>query len=426
MPNSTLSPRRLSDRAAGTFRVNLQFAAGFALLFLVTSADVGKPFGRNGSMCYLLPCFYAAWVLRGSRAWVLFLTTCAIVFAAPLTFAPELLTTVSYMNRLLGVLAGTIVFYQASRRQRNASLMEASNKELELRVSERTSELEAANRSLKAEIAERQQAEEQRHTLERQLLQSQKMEAMGKLAGGIAHDFNNLLTVIIGCGETLLATLPQTNDATHRSVQEIVDAGQRAASLTGQLLAFSRRSMLAPKVLLLEEVICDCEAMLRRLISEDIELTFRFNSDDCKVRVDPNLLSQALINLVINARDSISGAGTIRIETSNCSVAAGEIRVADAAPGRYGVISVVDSGHGVPLDIQSRIFEPFFTTKSGGKGTGLGLSVVDGSVRQIGGWVELSSRPGGGATFRLYLPSVDAPVDSVAPRKQGAGLSVMS
>jgi signal transduction histidine kinase len=305
MPNSALSLRRLSDRAAGTFRVNLQFAAGFALLFLVTSADVGKPFGRNWSMCYLLPCFYAAWVLRGSRAWVLFLTTCAIVFAAPLTFAPELLTTVSYMNRLLGVLTGTIVFSQASRRQRNASLMEASNKELECRVSERTSELEAANRSLKVEIAERQQAEEQRRTLERQLLQSQKMEAMGKLTGGIAHDFNNLLTVIIGCGETLLATLPQNNDATRRSVQAIVDAVLRAASLTGQLLAFSRRSMLAPKVLLLEEVIRDCEAMLRRLISEDIELTFRFNSDDCKVRVDPNLLSQALINLVINARDSI-------------------------------------------------------------------------------------------------------------------------
>jgi two-component system, cell cycle sensor histidine kinase and response regulator CckA len=400
-----------ADQPARATRQNLQLAGGIALLIAVTWADVGKPFGRNWSMCYLLCCFYAAWVLRGSRAWALFLVTSATVFLAPLYFAPDLLTSVSYINRLLGVLAGTIVFIQAFLRRRDATLLEASNKDLERRVSERTLELASTNSSLKSEIAERQQAEDHRRELQGPLLQSQKMEAIGKLAGGIAHDFNNILTVIIGYGETLLATWPQNSDNTRKSIQAIVDAGQRAASLTRQLLAFSRQSTLAPKILLLEEVVRDSEAMLRRLISENIELTVRFDSQNCKVRVDPNFLSQALINLVINARDSITGVGTISIETSAREVAASEIHHADAAPGLYGVISVADSGHGIPPEIQPRVFEPFFTTKANNKGTGIGLSVVDGTVRQIGGWVEVSSRPGEGATFRLSIPAVDAPLD---------------
>jgi PAS domain S-box-containing protein len=244
----------------------------------------------------------------------------------------------------------------------------------------------------------------ERRVLEQQLRQSQKMEAVGRLAGGIAHDFNNLLMVISGYSEFLLEKI---FDSTLRTpAQEIANAANRATSLTRQLLAFSRKQMLAPKILDLNAVVTENLRMLTRLIGEDIDLVMVPGSEIGAVKADPGQIEQVIMNLAVNARDAMPQGGRLTIETSNVTVDDSYARVqAGLLPGEYVMLSISDTGSGMDADTQARIFEPFFTTK-GVKGTGLGLSTVYGIIKQSGGYVFVFSEPGQGTSFRIYLPRV--------------------
>ncbi len=244
----------------------------------------------------------------------------------------------------------------------------------------------------------------ERKRLEEQFRQAQKMEAVGRLAGGVAHDFNNLLTVISGYTQMLLDETEE-GDGRRDFVQEIVNAAESATSLTDQLLAFSRRQIVSPRVIELNELVGGMNHMMRRLLGEDIELETRLTPQLPKVKVDPGQLQQVLMNLVVNARDAMPGGGVIAIETG--SVTVGESHPEGVAAGAYVTLSVSDSGKGMTEEVRRRAFEPFFTTKGRGKGTGLGLSTVYGIIKQAGGDVTIRSEPDRGSTFRIYLPALD-------------------
>jgi PAS domain S-box-containing protein len=248
----------------------------------------------------------------------------------------------------------------------------------------------------------------ERRRLEEQLRQAQKMEAVGQLAGGIAHDFNNLLTAILGYTNLLIDEMPK-DDPLRQDLEEIKSAGDRAASLTRQLLAFSRRQMLQPQVVDLNALVQQLEKLLRRLISEDVELVTVLAPGLPAIKVDPASIEQVLVNLVVNARDAMPHGGRITIETG---VADLDDRYVDthpsAAPGRYVMLAVSDTGQGMDQGTRSRIFEPFFTTKEQGKGSGLGLATVYGIVQQSDGSIGVYSEPGHGTSFKVYLPTTDA------------------
>jgi len=250
----------------------------------------------------------------------------------------------------------------------------------------------------------------ERRALEQQLRQSQKMEAVGRLAGGIAHDFNNLLMVISGYSEFLLARLGP-DPALRGPAQEIASASGRATTLTRQLLAFSRKQMLAPKILDLNGVVTENLKMLTRVIGEDIDLVMVPASELGTVRADAGQIEQVIMNLAVNARDAMPSGGKLTIETSNVSLDEEYARFhAPLRPGNYVLLSISDTGAGMDSETQSHIFEPFFTTK-GPKGTGLGLSTVYGIVKQSGGYIWVYSEPGKGTTFKIYLPRVAATVE---------------
>ncbi|MBM4069340.1 MAG: PAS domain S-box protein [Planctomycetes bacterium] len=249
--------------------------------------------------------------------------------------------------------------------------------------------------------------------LESQLLQAQKMEAIGRLAGGVAHDFNNFLTVILGHGDLLLQMLPDDHPG-RISIEEIAKVGERAAALTNQMLAFSRRQVLAPVIVNLNSLIKDIERMLGRLIREDIRLTRTLDPDLFPVKVDPGQIGQVLMNLVVNARDAMPDGGQITIKTSNVELKASASReMPGIQPGNYVLLTVQDTGCGMDESVRSHIFEPFFTTKQG-KGTGLGLATVYGIVKQSGGSIVVQSRPGQGAAFNIYLPHAAEGLSSIS------------
>ncbi len=256
----------------------------------------------------------------------------------------------------------------------------------------------------------------ERRALEQQLRQAQKMEAIGRLAGGIAHDFNNLLMVISGYSEFLLERLGP--DLSLRGpAQEIANAAQRATSLTRQLLAFSRKQMLAPKILDLNEVVTENLKMLTRMIGEDIDLVMVPTPSIGAVRADPGQIDQVIMNLAVNARDAMPEGGKLTIETSNITLDETFARThAPLEAGDYIMLAISDTGQGMDVETQSRIFEPFFTTK-GAKGTGLGLSTVYGIVKQSGAYIFVESQPGRGTTFRTYFPRVDGKEDAVAAQE---------
>ena len=259
----------------------------------------------------------------------------------------------------------------------------------------------------------------ERKHVEQQLRQRQKMEAIGQLAGGLAHDFNNLLTVIKGNND-ILSSVREADKVQRRSIEQIGKAADRAASLTRQLLAFSRMQVLAPRVLDLNTVIAELSKMLPRLISEDIELVFVPDATLGRVKADPGQLEQIILNLAVNARDAMPHGGKLVIETKNFTMDEdiGQTHH-PATPGQYVLLMVSDTGQGMDADTQSHIFEPFFTTKKQGKGTGLGLATVYGIVKQSGGFIWVYSEPGRGTTFKIYLPRVDDAVEAAQPSKNG-------
>jgi signal transduction histidine kinase/CheY-like chemotaxis protein len=281
-----------------------------------------------------------------------------------------------------------------------------ANEELESRVASRTASLERALTDLQSEM-------ERRTDLEGQLIQAQKMEAVGRLAGGVAHDFNNLLTVILGNNEMLL---DGANDEAIREFgEEIRRAAGRAADLTNQLLAFSRRQVAVPRLVYLNEVVRNVEKMLRRIIGEDIELSMTLAESLPAVQVDPAHIDQVIMNLAVNSRDAMPKGGRLGIQTSAIDLSHDDAEgYLSLKPGRYVQLSVSDTGSGMDAATRARIFEPFFTTKEQGKGTGLGLSIVYGIVKQNGGEILVYSEPGHGTEFKVYLPAAGEAADCAA------------
>lgn len=267
-------------------------------------------------------------------------------------------------------------------------------------------------RGISRDVTERKHAEAKMTALQEQLRQSQKMEAIGQLAGGVAHDFNNLITVIRGYTDLILHSIDKNNPL-YEDTLEIKNASEKAESLTRQLLAFSRKQILQPKVLELNTLISNMAKLLKRLIGENIELITNFSADKAKIMADPGQIEQVFINLVVNARDAMPEGGKLIIETCNLEIdeefTHNHINM---NPGPYVELSISDTGIGMSQEIKEHIFEPFFTTKEKGKGTGLGLSTVFGIVKQSGGNILVYSEPDQGTTFKIYLPRVEETLES--------------
>ncbi len=264
------------------------------------------------------------------------------------------------------------------------------------------------------ERMERKRAEEALRQSERQLRQAQKMEAVGRLAGGLAHDFNNLLTIILGYTQALLGELGPDHPL-RAQIEETQKAGERAATLIRQLLAFSRKQALEPKVVSLNSVVHNLDSMLRRLIGEDIDLVITLDPDEGRVKADPGQLEQVVMNLVVNARDAMPQGGKLTIDISQAKLVRTPMHhLRPLPPGSYMKLSVRDSGCGMNAETLSHIFEPFFTTKEEGKGTGLGLSTVFGIVTQSGGGIDVWSEVGKGTTFDIYLPKVESETETAS------------
>ena len=256
----------------------------------------------------------------------------------------------------------------------------------------------------------------EQHLLEEQFLQAQKMEAVGRLSGGVAHDFNNILMIIIGYGDLLKEQLG-SDERQRRMIDEILKAANRAASLTHQLLAFSRKQILMPKVVDLNNVLADLGKMLPRLIGEDIDLEIVPGNGLGRVMADASQMQQVVMNLVVNARDAMPDGGRLTIETANAEwdEKSGRKYGIEAKPGSFVLLSVADNGIGMDRETRAHLFEPFFTTKSVDKGTGLGLSIVYGVVKQSGGFIWVDSEPGQGTTFKIYLPRIEAEETNASP-----------
>jgi signal transduction histidine kinase/CheY-like chemotaxis protein len=285
------------------------------------------------------------------------------------------------------------------------------------------SQLKAVNQQLAAEIVDRRAAEDnvrrineelearvtkrtaERHALQDQLIHSQKMEAIGRLAGGVAHDFNNLLTVILGYTELLNEHLSEQPEE-REYAEEVQRAAQRASALTNQLLAFSRRQVALPRLLDLNEIVRQIDRMLQRVIGEDVELELHLADSLPPVKADPSHMDQVILNLAVNSRDAMPLGGRLLIETELVELTEDYAdKHIGVAPGRYVMLAVTDTGIGMDEATRARIFEPFFTTKETGRGTGLGLSIVYGIVKQSGGEIMVYSEPGRGASFKIYLPA---------------------
>jgi PAS domain S-box-containing protein len=292
------------------------------------------------------------------------------------------------------LLGGVAVFRDITELRQAQAQLEALNSELELRVEERTAEL---------------------REVEQQLHHSQKMEAIGRLAGGIAHDFNNQLTAILGYSELALSDVGPDSPLV-RPLERIQRAGERAANLTRQLLAFSRRQVLQPRLIDLNEATGAVRSILDRVIGEDVELAFLAAPGLPAVRIDPENLEQVLMNLAVNARDAMPSGGKLTLETGRVILDEDyAARHPEVRPGPHVMLAVSDTGVGMTPDVRERIFEPFFTTKEAGRGTGLGLSMVHGFVKQSGGHLWVYSEPGQGTTFRIYFPAVAGPAEALEP-----------
>lgn len=317
------------------------------------------------------------------------------------------------------ILCGAVLtFIDIHERKQAAEALQAARDNLENRVRQRTTELESTGEALKAEMTERKRAEERLH-------QSQKMEAIGRLAGGVAHDFNNLLTIISGYAELALSRLAPDHPIC-ADLKQIMSATGRATTLTNHLLAFSRRQPAQPKVLDLNQFISETEKILRRVIPEQIEIRCILNPEPVHVSFDQGQLEQVLMNLILNARDAMPNGGRITVETSRAQSNDDAFAPENGlSASDYVVFSVSDTGIGMSKEVYAHLFEPFFTTKPRGKGTGLGLSMVYGIVKRHGGEISIRSQPNQGTTVRIYLKRTAAedkrePEESVIASDRGS------
>ncbi len=334
----------------------------------------------------------------------------------------------NHENEIVGVLQLTNARNRATQEtgpfsDEDQRLLEilASQAAVALSKNQLISELEEVNRQLRLEIAERNRAEEEKDKLQMQLLQAQKMEAIGQLAGGIAHDFNNVLTAIIGYGNLLLISIDEDSPL-NKYVSQMLTASERAAKLVSSLLAFSRKQETNPEPVDVNRIIKGVEPLIIRLAGEDVAFRAVLASDDLTVMADATQIDQVLLNLAGNARDAMPGGGSLTISTGRTEMDNVFIRSHGyGRAGQYAVITVSDTGSGIDTETQERIFEPFFTTKEVGKGTGLGLAMAYGIIKQHNGYISVDSEPGGGTTFRIYLPLVR----SEAGEKTAEDLSVM-
>lgn len=291
-----------------------------------------------------------------------------------------------------------------TQRRKDAADLKALNQDLEKRVQERTAELTKANVDLSQEIAQRMEAERERGKLQQELIQSQKMEVVGRLSAGIAHDFNNILVAISGYAEFLIQTLPEGAQA-REDLGEIVRETERGAMLTRQLMAIGRKQPVELKVLSVNAVAGDSARMLKRLVGSNMNLETRLDPGAGQIKADAGQVSQVLMNLVVNARDAMSEGGKLIISTGNEEITERQPPMCLLpSPGKYVTVSVSDTGTGMEPETVCRIFDPFFTTKAEGKGTGLGLSTVYGIVHQSGGGIDVKTAPGQGTTFKIYFP----------------------
>jgi signal transduction histidine kinase/DNA-binding LacI/PurR family transcriptional regulator/ActR/RegA family two-component response regulator len=332
------------------------------------------------------------------------------------------LASVEEKNRLLQ--------REIQQREQVEAALQRARDELEERVAVRTAELAKANEGLTEQIIERERAEAVQVGLEEQLRQAQKMEAIGRLAGGIAHDFNNMLVVINGLSELLLRGIDADDQARH-DLEQIRYAGERAADLTRRLLAFGRQQVLQPRVLNLNDVLTNVEAMLQHLIGEDVALATILEPSLARVRVDAGQIEQLILNLALNARDAMPDGGRLRIETANVDLDQDYVREhIGVEAGPHVLLRVSDTGIGMDADTEARLFEPFFTTKPAGRGTGLGLATVFGIVQQSGGHIAVSTAPGQGTTFEIYLPqstltAQEAAEPAIAPSSLGGSETIL-
>jgi PAS domain S-box-containing protein len=286
---------------------------------------------------------------------------------------------------------------------------------LETMVRQRTAELAAANEALRQQIAETE-----RHAAE--LRQSQKMEAIGRLAGGIAHDFNNLLSIIVGYASLIQAD-PATHEGVLNSAEHIAIAAERAAALTRQLLAFSRKQVLKPEVLDLHDILLSMGKLLPPLLGEDVELVIKNDARRAFVEADRGQIEQVVMNLAVNARDAMAAGGELTIETADFEVS--ERAIGERLkPGQYVLLGVTDTGTGMDPEVQAHIFEPFFTTKELGRGTGLGLATVYAIVTKLGGDIRVSSKPGHGTTIKVYFPCASPAESTIKPAQPAASIPV--
>lgn len=353
---------------------------------------------------------------RGSMACIV---ACANVFCQQRRFGFSGTGAVDFSAARLGELTGTteselrdISIEVLKRFEDAAALFSERESTLDLffdAVTRANQELSEMYALLAERTRQREAAEQELRKKEEQLNRSQRLEAVGQLAGGIAHDFNNFLTVIMGFGDLLREGLPQGSPL-RQHVDTIMNVAERAATLTRQLLAFSRRQVLKPKVVVLNAVINDVQMLLVRLLGENIKLVTEFDPHLSPVRVDPGGIEQVIVNLALNARDAMVDGGTLKIETANVELAREYVdSFGRLEPGKYVLLKVSDTGHGMTKETQERIFEPFFTTKK--KGTGMGLATVYGIVKQSGGSIFVESQVGVGTTFRIFFPPVDQDVE---------------
>ena len=352
----------------------------------------------------------------------------AAVLVATLGAAAAARTTLGPLNRFVrfletGAEQGTVKTYTAEPGQpaevealtESYNSLIASLARQHEQLEEKSHQLSSANDSLTEEIRQRTRVEEELKASEEALRQSQKLEALGTLAGGVAHDFNNLITVITGYAELLTRELP-SDSPMRTDIEQIDQAAERASGLVRQLLAFSRKQVLQPRIMDLNHVVSGMEKMLSRLVPEDVALQTQLEPRLARINADPGSIEQVLMNLVVNARDAMPRGGRVRIETANVTLGSAYEHRPEAVPaGPAVMLAVSDTGVGMDDATRARIFEPFFTTKGPGKGTGLGLSTVYGIVKQSGGNISVYSKPGDGSTFRVYFPVATRAAESAAP-----------